>query len=719
MSTQNRTQKQRKVRSLKWNIAVVIVVAVIIYTVLLFHLNSVAINRFFRNQEFAAQDLSDRLDLYIARVDGISQRIASDDNIVSRMREHPGLSDDLKLNRPLLHMLEAVKLAVDADIVYLMNEKGMTIASTTYNGDRSLTGNAYPFRPYFLAAMQGKSVIFPALGVTTNVRGLYFSSPVREVGRERTIGVIVIKMGLEHVDQLFREFQQTAGLMSPDGIIFASNKKSWLYKATRPMPGERLDALKQTRQFGRQPLAPLPVYLDNRTLEMDGTSYAMTAQSGAIPGWKVFTLTPLTGTFPKFMIMLLTVVFSLIVLLIVLNMVGNRKKTVLVMDTKQAREEIETQNKFLRTVMDSLAHPFYIIDIKDYSIVMANKAAGFDLLSGNPNMTCHFLTHHSNEPCGSGDPCHLCPVDIIIKTKKPVILEHIHKIKGGKSRYHEIHAYPIFDKKGELIQMVEYNLDITNRKRMESELIKSRQLESIGILAGGIAHDFNNMLSVIIGNIELVKDETPPDEPNHKFLQQAENNALKAADLSRKLITFSKGGWLEKKKLFLPLLIKQVFEDMDPDYRFDFSMEFPDNLKPIYGDERQLSQVFINILRNAAEAYGGDTDSLPHVFIKANNVDTGDEEIIHKLQSQGITEFKAGFVKISITDRGKGISGDSITKIFDPYFTTKQASDRKGTGLGLTLCYSIVKKHGGLVTVQSEPDKFTTVDIILPAFNRK
>lgn len=714
MSRQNQTLQRNVGRSYRWHILAVIIAVIFCYVLLLFHLNSVSIERFYDRQSFVAHGLSGRLDLHIASVDGISQRIARNSHIISRLVENPNVSDNEELNRDLQHILEAIMIAVDADIVYVMNDKGMTIASTTYNGNQSLTGHAYPFRPYFLSAMQGNNMIFPALGVTTNVRGIYFSSPVLASGRERPAGVIVIKMGLAEVDKLFEEFPHTAGLMSPDGIIFACNKKEWHYKAAMPIPAERLDILKQTRQFGHQPLTPLPVYLEKERLDIDGQSYALTTQTGAISGWKVFTLTPLKGTFPLTMAIVVFILITLILLLIILNLTGNRKKSLLARDTRLAREEIEAQNKFLRTVMDSLAHPFYIIDINDYSVIMANKAAGFDPKRDGPNPCCHFLTHKSEKPCGMEDQDHLCPVEIIRKTKKPLILEHIHKVKGGKNRYHEIHAYPIFDKDGNLIQMVEYNLDITNRKRMENELMKSRQLESIGILAGGIAHDFNNMLSVIIGNIELVKDDIPPDNPNYKFLDHAENNALKAADLSRKLITFSKGGWLEKKKLFLPVLIKQVAEDMEPDFRFDFSMEFPDNLKAIHGDERQLSQVFVNILRNASEA--SDEETLPAIYIEANNVDTNDEVLIHKLQTAGITDFTAGFVKVAITDKGKGIPVDSLTKIFDPYYTTKQASDRKGTGLGLTLCYSIVKKHGGLITVNSEPGKYTTIEIYLPAF---
>jgi C4-dicarboxylate-specific signal transduction histidine kinase len=715
MSTQNEMSKQTSGISLKGKISLVAAGAAVLLLIILLQLNTLGYNRHFEKQKNNAHVLTSSLDLHIARVDGISQRIARDTHITERLHRHPGLSQDEEYNRDLLHVLESVKLAVDANIVYVMNKDGLVIACTTYDGDKTLTGNRYPFRPYFIHAMEGNSMIYPALGVTTNRRGLYFSSPVTTPRGSGAIGVVVIKMGLEQVDKLLEEFPAAAGIMSPDGVIFASNKPDWLYKTALPIGSKRLTLLKQSQQFGNRNLDALDVVLDKRELKLQGAAYGVVTDTGAMPGWKVFTLEPLDGTYPVVLGLLALVVVGLFSYLVIFSLVENRKKGILEAEQIQARDKIEAQNRFLHTVMDSLAHPFYIIDVKDYSIVMANKAADFEMKEGQTKMYCYALTHHTDQPCGTdGSQHHLCPLDMVKKSKKPVILEHLHKTKEGKPRYHEIHAYPIFDQEGNLVRMVEYNLDITNRKRLESELIKGRQLESIGILAGGIAHDFNNMLSVIIGNIELVKDDIPSDNRHHTFLQHAENNAMKAADLSRKLITFSRGGWLERKKINIPLLINQVTQDMQGQSPFSISMEFPDDLIPVHADERQLTQVFINIFRNAREA--AKSKDLPRVRIQAWNLDPNDEEVADKLQSSGIVDPKQRFVKTSITDYGKGIPGDIVAKVFDPYFTTKQAGDQKGMGLGLTLCYSIIKKHGGLISVQSELGTFTTVDILLPAF---
>jgi signal transduction histidine kinase len=426
----------------------------------------------------------------------------------------------------------------------------------------------------------------------------------------------------------------------------------------------------------------------------------------------LFSLKKIAGTYPVAWGILTSVLIFLFAASIIVNLVNHRKKMIYELEKRQAEEELRSQNEYLRTILDALTHPFYIIDINDYSVVLANKACGFDLSTGR-KPCCYQLTHNADVPCGRSNSNHECPVEIIKETGEPAIVEHIHANVDGKDRYHEIHAYPVFDKEGNLVQMIEYNLDITSRKQLESELLKSKQLESIGILAGGIAHDFNNILSVIIGNIDLVKDELSPKDKNYTFLEHAEKNAMKAADLSRKLISFSRGGWLERKKVRVPDLVRAAMGSSFLDIDFKVSLEFPDDLLPVYADERQLNQVFVNVIRNAVEAMAGVDDAF--LKIEARNLDAQDKKVLTQLQP--LKPDQGSFVKVSVIDRGTGIPKENIPKVFDPYFTTKTTTDQKGLGLGLTLCYSIVKKHGGLITVHSEPGTGTTVDIFLPAFN--
>ncbi|RMG50641.1 MAG: hybrid sensor histidine kinase/response regulator, partial [Acidobacteria bacterium] len=241
--------------------------------------------------------------------------------------------------------------------------------------------------------------------------------------------------------------------------------------------------------------------------------------------------------------------------------------------------------------------------------------------------------------------------------------------------------------------------DITERKKMEAELLKAQKLESLGLLAGGIAHDFNNFLMAILGNISLARLEADSPENLSERLMAAERACLRAKDLTQQLLTFSKGGTPIRKLTSIAELIKESAEFVlrGSNVRCQFSIA--DDLWPVEIDIGQMSQVIQNLIINADQASpNGGT-----ITIRAQNVtlDEGD-----------VPPLKAGrYVKIAIEDHGIGIPREHLSKIFDPYFTTKQ----KGSGLGLSIVYSIVKKHDGHITVRSELGRGTTFTIYLPA----
>lgn len=157
---------------------------------------------------------------------------------------------------------------------------------------------------------------------------------------------------------------------------------------------------------------------------------------------------------------------------------GSTGATIILEDITEKRkveEEIQHQRDFLKHVMESVAHPFYVIDANDYTIKMANRAARLGHLSGAS--TCYALTHKTSQPC-SGE-VHPCPLRKVKKTKKPAVVEHVHHHVSGRTRYVEIHAHPIFDDHGNVIQMIEYNLDITERKQIEEDMRRILEMYQI------------------------------------------------------------------------------------------------------------------------------------------------------------------------------------------------------------------------------------------------
>ena len=262
---------------------------------------------------------------------------------------------------------------------------------------------------------------------------------------------------------------------------------------------------------------------------------------------------------------------------------------------------------------------------------------------------------------------------------------------------------PIRDHKGNITGVVLVFRDITEKRKMEEELLKARKLEAIGILAGGIAHDFNNILTAIMGNITLAKIYAKPGDKTHERLIDAEKASMRAKDLTQQLLAFSRGGAPIKKTVVISKLLEStaLFALTGSNVRCEFSV--PGDLWPVEVDEGQISQLISNLTINADQAMpkGG------IIKVLAENVVVDAKE--------GLPLQKGKYIKISIKDQGVGIRKEHLQKIFDPYFTTKH----KGSGLGLATAYSIVKRHDGCVQVESEPGVGTTFNIYLPASSKE
>jgi len=294
----------------------------------------------------------------------------------------------------------------------------------------------------------------------------------------------------------------------------------------------------------------------------------------------------------------------------------------------------------------------------------------------------------------------------MIQYNKKFTQEYRFKTPSGFINWVYCHTTPLSSELGEKVGYIGTVTDITQRKRLEDELLTAHKLESIGILAGGIAHDFNNLLSIILGNISILLGEANITRDQIDMIKNAENACIQAADLARKLITFSKGGWLDRKKISIDELFIEVTKGEFSQWEDFFKIDIPEHLWPVNGDKNKLKQVFSNIITNALEA--SENRKAKSISITAENISVDTTEEL---------SLKPGrYIKISFTDQGSGITKEDIEKIFDPYFTTKLRGARRGQGLGLTICYSIVQKHEGHIQVASKPQKGTTVSVFLPAY---
>ena len=245
--------------------------------------------------------------------------------------------------------------------------------------------------------------------------------------------------------------------------------------------------------------------------------------------------------------------------------------------------------------------------------------------------------------------------------------------------------------------------DITERTRMEQDLLRAQKLESLGVLAGGLAHDFNNILTGIMANLSVVKGFGELPEDLETVLQEAERASMRAKGLTHQLLTFARGGEPVRQTASLPKLIRETTEFSLSGSNVRCELDLPDNLWLADLDRSQFSQVIQNLVLNALQAMpeGGT------LRIGAEN----------RVFGQGAVPLLAPgrYVRISLEDEGAGIAEENLDRVFDPYFTTRQ----KGVGLGLATAFSVVQKHGGRIEVASRVGVGTTFTLYVPASEKK
>jgi PAS domain S-box-containing protein len=365
-----------------------------------------------------------------------------------------------------------------------------------------------------------------------------------------------------------------------------------------------------------------------------------------------------------------------------------------VTELQQAKQALLKSEKKFRSIIESCPEGIHIYKLEpDGRLVFtdanpaADKILGVDCSSfvgktieeAFPSLARTEVPERYREVCRSGKQWHA-----------EQLLYEDNEIKGA----YEVHAVQT-----ETGVMAAFFADISKKRRMEQEIQKIQKLESVGILAGGIAHDFNNLLTAILGNISMARIFIRTGGNVLEKLAEAEKATLRACDLTQQLLTFSKGGAPVKSAVSISELISESTSFMLSGSNVKCELAAADDLWPVEIDEGQISQVVQNVVKNAEQAMpDGGT-----ITIRTEN------KIVTDYGHLPLSEGR--YVKISIADRGVGILKKHLTKVFDPYFTTKQ----EGSGLGLAASYSIIKNHRGFITAESEEGSGTIFYIYLPA----
>ncbi len=280
------------------------------------------------------------------------------------------------------------------------------------------------------------------------------------------------------------------------------------------------------------------------------------------------------------------------------------------------------------------------------------------------------------------------------------------KNQNGQREFFHTSYYGVRDYGGNVVLGVAATLDVTERRRLEDQLVQAQKMEAFGQLVGGITHDFNNLLTVIIGNLNLVLNETDSSSSSYALLMDATLAANQCSSTVKGLMALGrKSEDVEKVTLDFHVLLANFEKIISHLIPSNIEIEFHKNAQKflVDGDNTQIHQVLLNLALNAR-------DAMPNgglLVIDTQNV-YFDEDYAKRMPDVHSGQFFC----ISVTDSGEGIPEPQISRIFEPFYTTKK--DGKGTGLGLSMVYGIVKSHGGWIRVYSEPGKGTTFKVYFP-----
>lgn len=296
-------------------------------------------------------------------------------------------------------------------------------------------------------------------------------------------------------------------------------------------------------------------------------------------------------------------------------------------------------------------------------------------------------------------------IDRMKAGEKVLLFETRRFTKEGRILDVQISSSVFYGADGKTAGNVVFLRDITRRKTLEEELLQAKKLEATGVLAGGLAHDFGNLLAVLVLNIELARSRISEGDPSVQFMEDAMEACHRARDLTYKFITFSPGGSPHKTLVSLHELLADCMKLCDGVSDITCSATLPEDLWKVSADRRQMKTVFTEILRNAMESMpDGGT-----IGLSAENIE------IDEKAAATLPNLPPGrYVKAVISDRGKGIPVKNLPRVFDPYFSTKERGTQKGMGLGLSIAWSVVKRHGGTIKVETGPNG-TDVMVFLPA----
>lgn len=607
---------------------------------------------------------------------------------------------DLPYDHPLVMDIQEVVLKEnDAEAVYVLNKQGIVVSYSDIS-PITLTGQNFSFRPYFIQAIKGVQNVFAAQGISSKTRGLYIATPVYADKRSdsQIIGVIVVKDSIKHLEDFMSRYEDPIFMVSPHGVIFASNRPEYLYKVAGSLNQEKKKMLSSLRRFGasfERDAEELGAVLDGKDITLKGEKYLVKTHPvdwHDLEGtWRIAYLVKMENILPPVVrYSVFWVVFS--VVLIVLGMVyvalGNRKM----------RMAAEEQNRKI----------FKAVEQSPASIMITDAEGRIEYV--NPKFT--ELTEYSFEEAKGSTPSILKSGntdDAVYRSLWDTILagnewhgEFLNRKKSGGSYWESVVVSPVKNSAGEITNFVGIKEDITDKKRVMKELEAARltaesATEAKSIFLANMSHEIRTPLNAIIGLSDLaLKTELTLKQAD--YIRKVKNAGASLLSIVNDILDFSKveAGKIELENIEFELdsvlenivtVVFQKAEEKGLEFLLHVASDVPAVIK---GDPLRLGQVLINLVNNAIK------------FTEEGEVELS-VRLIRKIDDKAEIAF-------AVRDTGVGLFEEQKNRLFAAFAQADGTTTRKygGTGLGLSISRKLTELMGGSIKVESEYGKGST-----------
>jgi PAS domain S-box-containing protein len=615
-------------------------------------------------------------------------------------------------NPELKRVLNTARGALDVGLVYVLDRTGTVVGSSVSPEEPSLTGDRYPFRPYFTYALAGTPHVYPAVVLTTGRKGFFFSAPVYGDDRSKPIGVLVIKTRSALIDDFFRAQRGTfdALLLSPDGVVFAASRDEWQFRTAWPLRESRLLDIRSSRQFGAHPLEPLPFTLGGRTMALDGLRLNVDTQPLPMNGWRLVTLDPVP--FPWTVVVLFACIAVALGGLFGLIAVQSYREEQLAGQVRAGREASDR------------AEAARLASVRELETIFSTSLVGIALVRNgrivNANRRLQDIFGYTGNELLAGPIRQLFPSR---RSFRRFVRRYIRLLMDSDVEQVE---YQLRKKDGTVMPCVLSGKaidpddlargtvwvieDVSRRKEAERELEQARvQAEAASVAKGrflaNMSHEIRTPMNGIIGlaNI-LLGEEMPPGQREH--LELIRRSAVRLLTIINDVLDFSKleaGRFeLERRPFSLRGMLSDVLRPMEPtarrknlELRTTVAAEVP---ATVVGDQNKLMQVLTNLVGNSLK------------FTRTGVVEV---RIGRQPGEEGADSDRLLF---EVSDTGPGIVPAYQARVFESFTQADSSHSRRfgGTGLGLSISKGLVELMGGRIWFETEPGRGTRFSFTVP-----